>query len=416
MSTTEHSSGAAIAAANKAGSNEDGGGRRSVAAIIAFSAGLGAVMPLATDIYVIMLPAIALDFGASLAATQRTMVSFALGFGLAHLFVGIAADRWGRRPVAIAGLALFLAASLAVIRAPSLEALTFCRFFQGAFAATCPILSRALVRDAVAPHVIARAYASTNVLIGMAPLLAPFLGAWANAWGGWRAALGLLLIYGAVLTVAVVLRLPETRPERRAGDAPHVTPFAAAGQILGHPHFLIGSAAATMLYSALFTWLTTSPFLLMGQMGFSTTAAASVYSAGAACYIATNLAAARLSLRQSPQRLLVWGGILMLLGSVTTWLALTRPGLGPFQLIVAMMPFYVGLGFAHPNALQTVMRPFVHVAGQASAWLGLIQQIGGVAVSLIAVSLGAGLAAVSVMIACSALLLIAAKRLERMPG
>jgi MFS transporter, DHA1 family, multidrug resistance protein len=376
--------------------------------------------PLATDIYVIVLPSIARDFGAGLAATQRTMVTFALGFGLAQLFVGVAADRWGRRPVAITGLALFLAASIAVIRAPDLDSLALCRFLQGAFAATCPILSRALVRDAVPHHGMARAYASTNVLIGVAPLVAPFLGAWANAWGGWRAALGLLIVYGATLAVTVAIWLPETRPKTIArtlavGVSSAPTPFAAAGQILGHPHFLIGSTAATMHYAALFTWLTTSPFLLMDRMGFSTTAVASVYGTGAALFIATNMLTARLAQRHTSQRMLVWGAVLMLAGSITTWLALTRPGLGTLQLILAMTPFYVGLGFAHPNALQTVMRPFAHIAGQASAWLGLIQQTGAVIVSLIAVSLGAGLSAVGVMTICSVLLLLAARRLERMP-
>ena len=384
----------------------------STAIIIAFSAGLGAVMPLATDIYVIMLPSIARDFGASLAATQRTMVTFALGFGLAQLFVGVAADRWGRRPVAIAGLVLFLAMSLAVVRAPSLEALTFYRLLQGAAAATCPILSRALIRDVVAPHGMARAYASTNVLVGMAPLVAPFLGMWANSWGGWRAALGILLVYGAGLALAVIARLPETRP----ANASVASPFAIAGEILVNRSFVLGCAAATLLYSALFTWLTTSPFLLMDRMGFSTLAAAFVYGSGAGCYVVTNLAAARLGFRASPQRLLLWGGALMLFGSLTTWLALTRPGLGPLALIIAMMPFFVGLGLAHPNALQTVMRPFAHVAGQASAWLGLLQQIGAIAVSLLAVWLGAGLAAVGVMVGCCALLLIVARVLEREPG
>ena len=400
----------------------EGRGRQlSVATVIAFSAGLGAVMPLATDIYVIVLPSIAHGFGATLAATQRTMATFALGFGLAHLFVGIAADRWGRRPVAIAGLALFLAASIAVIWSPSLEVLTVARFVQGAFAATCPILSRALVRDAVAPHEIARAYASTNVLIGMAPLIAPFMGAWANAWGGWRSALGIVLVYGGVLSLAVVMRMPETRPElppadRSARGRAIASPFAVAAEILWHPSFLLGAAASTLVYSALFTWLTTSPFLLMDRMGFSTTAAATVYGAGAASYIATNLAAARMSMRIPPARLLVWGAASMLAGSITTWAMLTRPGLGPLQLLVAMIPFYVGLGLAHPNALQTVMRPFAHVAGQASAWLGLIQQTGAVIVSLLAVRLGAGLVAVSVMIGCGVLLLIVARRLERMPA
>ena len=381
--------------------------------MIGFAAGLGAVMPLATDIYVLVLPSIARDFGASLAATQRTMATFALGFGVAQLFVGVAADRWGRRPVAIISLLLYFLSSLAVVVAPSLEALTLSRFVQGMVAAACPILSRALVRDALAPYELARAYASTNVLIGLAPLTAPFMAVAALSVGGWRMALALLPIYGAVLALAVVGWLPETRPQQPVRQA---SPLEVATEILTNRHFVLGGAASTLIYSSLFTWLTTSPFLLMDRMGFSTVAAAFVFGTGAGLYIATNLATSRLARHVRPTRLMTWGAVAMLTGSATTLSALGWPGLGPVALIVAMAPFYIGLGLAHPNALQTVMRPFAHVAGQASAWLGLVQQFGGVVVSLVAVWLGAGLAALGVMIACCSLLLAVAVILDRHDG
>ena len=82
--------------------------------LIAFAAGLTGLMPMATDIYLIVMPAISRDFGATLAATHTSMAAFALGFGLAHLFVGVLADRYGRRPVAIGAALLFLLATMAV--------------------------------------------------------------------------------------------------------------------------------------------------------------------------------------------------------------------------------------------------------------------------------------------------------------
>ena len=384
-------------------------------AIIAFAAGLGGVMPLATDIYLIVMPGIARDLGASLAATQSTMATFGLGFGLAHLFVGVAADRWGRRPVAITSLVLFLLASLAVISAPSLEWLNVYRFVQGCFCAACPILSRAIVRDAVPGHELARAYSATNMLSGIAPLLAPFIGAWAAGWGGWRAALAMLALYTATLVGVLIARLPETRPVVSGPHEEPPTPLQAAGQILTHRHFVLGAAAAMLIYSSLFTWLTTSPFLLMDQLGLTPTAAAFVYGTGAGVYILTNLASARWLPGHAPERVLVVGALFMLMGAITARFALARAGIGAAGLIVATTPFYVGLGLAHPNALQTVMRPFAQVAGQASAWLGLFQQLGGVSVSLIAVWLGAGLRAVSVMIGCGLVLLAVSLVLRRTP-
>ena len=382
------------------------------ASLVWLTAGFSGMMPFATDVYLIVMPAIAKDFGASLAATQATVAAFALGFGLAHLFVGVLADRYGRRPVAVGGVLLFLVASLAVVQAPSLEWLTVYRFFQGVVIATCPILARAIIRDTVPPEQAGRTFARNNAMAAIAALAAPFLGAWVLWWGGWRGALALLILYGLGLAAAVLARLPETRP---AGITP-VSPFTAAGEILTHGGFQFGCLTTVLLYSALFTWLTTSPFLMIDQLGFSTAAAAMVLGIASLGYMCGSLIAARLTVRHPPERILMWGAALMLAGTITCLLALSRPKPSSLVTLIAILPFYIGLGFAHANALQITMRPFPHIAGQASAWLGLAQQIGGVLISMLAVRLGAGLAAVGVMIACCAALLLVAWALPRVMG
>jgi DHA1 family bicyclomycin/chloramphenicol resistance-like MFS transporter len=169
-----------------------------------------------------------------------------------------------------------------------------------------------------------------------------------------------------------------------------------------------------LLYSALFTWLTTSPFLMMDGLGFSTIDVSIVLGLGSLGYMAGSLATARLAARHKPERLVALGAPLMLAGALGALLALTRASPGPFTTLVMVLPFYVGLGFTHANALQIVMRPFPHMAAQASAWLGLLQQVGGVLVSVLAVKAGAGTTAIGVMIACCIGLLLASALLPRL--
>lgn len=381
--------------------------------LIAFAAAFTGLMPMATDIYLIVMPAISRDFGATLAATHTSMAAFALGFGVAHLFVGVLADRYGRRPVAICGALAFLLATLAVVMSRSLEVLTACRFVQGLVIAVCPILGRAIVRDVVAPDKAARVYSLVNALAALSPLTAPFIGAAAAAWGGWRMAMGLLFIYGGLLLAAIVLRLPETRPPTIAG-AP--TPFAAAREVLTHPRFIYGATITMLLYSALFTWISTSPFLMIDVLGFSTTGAAVVLGLGSLGYMGGSLISARLAGRLAPERLVSIGAPLMLVGAILGYIALSRAHPGPVLTLIMILPFYLGLGFTHANALQIVMRPFPHMAGQASAWLGVMQQIGGVVVSVLAVKAGAGFTAIGVMIACCAAMCAASIVLPRVLG
>jgi MFS transporter, DHA1 family, multidrug resistance protein len=371
--------------------------------VITFAAGFSGLMPMATDIYLVMMPAIARDFSASLAATHASMAMFALGFGVAHLFVGILADRFGRRPVAIGGAIAFILVTLAVVRAPSLEILTLYRFIQGLVIATCPILARAIVRDTVPPEHAAKVYAQIHAITACAPLTAPFIGAAAANWGGWRTGMALLLVYGILLAAAAILFLPETRP---AGAAAHpaLSPFSAARQILTHPRFIFGATVTFLLYAALFTWLSTSPFLMIDQLGFTSTDVAIVLGLGSLGYMAGSLGSARLAADYAPERLIAVGAPLMLAGAIGSLIALTRTTPTSISTLALILPFYLGLGFTHANALQIVMRPFPHMAGQASAWLGLMQQLGGVIVSVLAVRGGAGINAVLVVIGCCAAL------------
>src|SRR5262249_5837875 len=116
----------------------------------------------------------------------------------------------------------------------------------------------------------------------------------------------------------------------------------------------------------------------------------------------------------APERIVALGAPLMLAGALGALLALSRENPNPIAVIVMVLPFYLGFGFAHANALQIVMRPFPHMAGQASAWLGLIQHVGGVVISILAVRLGAGHAAIGVMIACCIGLVVASAVLPRL--
>jgi DHA1 family bicyclomycin/chloramphenicol resistance-like MFS transporter len=380
--------------------------------VIAFAAGFAGLMPMATDIYLIVMPAIAQDFGASLAATHASMAAFALGFGVAHLYTGVLADRYGRRPVAIWGALLFMASTVAVTWAPTLGVLTACRFVQGLFIATCPIIARAIVRDAIPAHLTANAYSLVNALSALAPLTAPFIGAAAAAWGGWRAAMAVLIVYGVVLLAAVLIGLPETRPQSAPGEEPR-SPLAAAREVLTDRRFLMGASMSMLLYSALFTWISTSPFLMMDQLGFSRVDAGIVLGFGSLGYMGASLASARLASRYRPERLVALGAPLMLAGAIGCLVALSREAPGPIGTVLMAFPFYIGLGFAHANSIQMVMRPFPHIAGQASAWLGLLQQVAGVTVSVIAVRIGAGFAAIGVMIACCAALVLVSALVPR---
>lgn len=376
------------------------------AAIVPHAAALFAVLPLSTDIYLTAMVDLGREFGVDVGGVQRTMLAFTLGFGLAHLFIGRFADRIGRRPTAIAGLAIYTLASVLAASAPSLDLMIAARFAQGMAAATGPIVSRTLIRDTVASEGAGRALSKMGAFVGIAPLTAPLLGTLAAHYGGWRAAIAVLAIYGTILGTVLWRALPETRP---AGlrEAEGISIVQALGRLGRHRVFLIGTAALAAGYGILLTWLTTSGFLLMGELGMSKLEASAIYTIGSAGFVSGSLVGMRLAQRLLPRHILRTAAMLLIVGtaSLTTvlWLGFSHWAV----LLAAVFPFYLGWGIGQPMAIAITMRPFPEMAGQASAWLGLLQQMGGIALSLVAARFGGGSATPLVMAAGAVIFTIA---------
>lgn len=370
--------------------------------IIPLAAGLFAVLPLSTDIYLTAMVDLGRDFGVDISGVQQTMLSFTLGFGLAHLFIGRFADRFGRRPTALVGIAVFTAASVLAVVAPSLDLLIVARFLQGMAAATGPIVSRTLIRDTVPSEGAGRAQSQVGALVGIAPLTAPLIGTFAAQFGGWRAAIAVLVVFGAALSAVLWRLLPETRPTHVHG-ATDISVFRALGHLVRHRAFVIGSSALAAGYGVLLTWLTTSAFLLVGTLGMSKLEASAIYALGSGGYVAGALLAARLAQHLLPRFILRIGAGLILLGTILPAIGL---GLGFHHwaaVLPMVFPFYFGWGLAQPMAIAVTMRPFPEMAGQASAWLGLLQQLGGILLSLVAAHYGGGSATLVVMMVGAAL-------------
>jgi MFS transporter, DHA1 family, multidrug resistance protein len=208
--------------------------------------------------------------------------------------------------------------------------------------------------------------------------------------------------YALLLVVAVAAFLPETlRPEDRAPTllgAPH----KALTELAPHPAFLRGTAILAFGYGALFTWLSTGPFLLIGDLGMAPTAAALIFSIGTVGFISGSLLSARLSGRQAPQRIMLIAAMVAFAGLVAAFALVAAHRPDPVVLGVAMLPFYISWGIIQPQAIAFAMMPFRHMAGQASSWLGAAQQLGGILLGGVAVYFGGGSMSLLVMMVCIA--------------
>ena len=223
---------------------------------------IGAFLPLATDGFLPAMRPMMAEFGASVASGQLTISVTLAGFAVAQLLVGVVADRFGRRPVLILATGLFALASVGVAVAPSLKTLLLCRFLQGLSAAAGPVIMRAVVRDLCSRIEGARVLSYLGMGMGAVPLAIPAINAQVAVAFGWRATLGVCVLYlGAVLWMTLAwFRETLENPDPRA-LSPGELGRVLRG-VLGHPQALGYMLCCMFGYAGLAVWISCAPHLL----------------------------------------------------------------------------------------------------------------------------------------------------------
>ncbi len=195
------------------------------------------LQPITTDLYLPALPLLQRELGASLASAQLTLSALIFCFGAAQLVCGPLADRFGRRPVLLAGMALYTAASIASALCASIDALVAWRAVQGAAMASAVTCGRSVVRDLFLPHEGARVMSRALTGLGVIAMLCPVIGAALAQGFGWPATLMATALFGAGTLAFVALRFEETVP-RRNPQATRLGPLLHNwGVVLRHPTF-----------------------------------------------------------------------------------------------------------------------------------------------------------------------------------
>ena len=338
---------------------------------------LTAIGPLSTDMYLPSLPRIVDDFGSSIARVQLTLSVFLVGFAAGMLVYGPMADRYGRRPVLFAGLAILMLGTLACALAPTVETLVLGRFIQALGGAGPVILARSIVRDLYEGSRAGQELARMGAIMGVVPAIAPTIGGLLDGIGGWRSSFVFTLAFAGLLAFVALTRLPETRggdPSMKLSPAGIASDF---GAILRSGAFCANVAILCAVYGGLFAYISGSSFVLQDHYGLGPVAFGLAFGAGALAFTAGSLAGQRIVMRLGMSRVMGLGTGINAIGGVAMLVAaLAGPG-HPAEIFVPMMVYLAGLGLALPQATAAAIMPFPQRAGSASSLLGFLQMVAG---------------------------------------
>jgi DHA1 family bicyclomycin/chloramphenicol resistance-like MFS transporter len=225
--------------------------------------------PMAIDMYLPSLPTIGASLNATAGQTQATMGAFLAGMAIGQFFYGPASDRIGRKAPVLLGAGVFALASVICANATSIEMLLGARFLQALGACSGAVVARAIVRDLYNHTETARMLSLLTLVMGLAPILAPLLGGFLMTIGGWQANFWAQMVFGLAVGAATLFQLKESRSEATAVQARSENPLQAYGALIRQRRLVGYTLAGALNGAALFTYVSSSPELLIKTYGIS---------------------------------------------------------------------------------------------------------------------------------------------------
>ncbi|MDR9425357.1 MAG: multidrug effflux MFS transporter [Marinobacter sp.] len=332
-----------------------------------------ALGPMATDMYLPSLPQIANDFDASTSQVQLTLSIYIIGFAFAQLICGPLADRYGRKPVMIGGLALFALASIGCAMATNIEMLHLSRFLQALGGSAGPVLGRAIVRDVYAPKDAARILAILAGIMALAPAIAPTFGGIMVTSLGWHWIFIVMAIYALITTGVIAIGLPEPlRPDYRQPFRPRQL-LANYRRIGTDATFLGYALTSAAIYGGLFAFLSGSAFVLIDVLGVPVEHYGLYNVFIAIGYLIGNIASIRLARHRQPDQILLYGLLATIAGGGSMTILALQQIHSPWAIVLPQAAFMIGTGMILPQTMAGALANFPRMAGSASALLGFIQ-------------------------------------------
>lgn len=376
--------------------------------------------PLGIDLYLPAIPAIALGLHSSEAVIQSSISLFILVMGLGQLVAGPLVDKFGRRPIAIIGVVIYLVGAVIAATSTSAWMFLFSRVVQGLAVCCTSVVIFSGVRDRMSGNDAARAYGFLNGTLNIIPALAPLIGGLIAQYYGWRAPFWALAVYTLAILLLVIIKLPETRPEGTQTNAG--LPLRQYARILSDPRFITFAMVNAGAMGMALTYVSLAPTVLMNIAGLTPLQFSLVFGANGFWIMAMSFIANRIIRKVGRPACLKTGGILMFIGCLGLLAGVTLiPAAQQTATWLYMLPVAsacAGLAFLMGPATSYALEPFAAEAGVASALVGSVQMAGGALLGFIAMALPLQpkLSLALVMLAGGCLAMLARRASKTMTG
>ncbi len=332
---------------------------------------LAAMGPLTIDMYLPSFPTIAASFDTTASLVQVSLTACLLGIGLGQLIFGPMSDVYGRKKPLVFALIGYGVASLVCMLSPSITAFIAARFLQGLAASAGIVISRAIVRDTFSGRALTKFFATLMLINNLAPILAPILGGAILAFTEWRGVFGVLSAIGFIFFVIILWRFEDSLPEDQRVPSNFSNTVKNFVSLLKNREFMGYALAQGFIMAGIFAYVAGTPFVYQNIYGVSPQVFSLLFGMNGIGLIMGTQTVGRLTgLLTELQFLRV--GLFMSITS-GTFLLLAVLFHGPLLTVVIPIFFFVSsIGVISTSSFSLAMESQGHIAGSASALLGLL--------------------------------------------
>lgn len=333
----------------------------------------GAVSPFATDLYLASFGSIQSDLATTASMVQLTLSVFFLGTAAGQLLIGPISDILGRRPLLLISLSIYAALGFVLVFTPNIETFIALRLLLGFTGAAGIVLARAIAADLSEGETAVKALSIIAMAGGLGPLLAPPIGALTHEIWGWRGTLATLAAISALMLLLAWLFIPESLPTEKRGSARLRHMFSPLGSLVRKPRYVLFVLAFAFGFTSMISYISASPFVGQSVLGMPPIIYALGFAASGTALISSNFLNSRIAPRVGPSRMLGYGVLLLLLGSLGMLLLALTGTLAIWSFIASAFVLTAGAGFTMSNSSALALAEAPHARGLGAALMGSLQ-------------------------------------------
>lgn len=337
---------------------------------------LAAFGPLSIDMYLPSFPTLAAEFSTSASMVQLSLTFFLLGACLGQLVTGPLSDVLGRRKPLLYGMILYVFTSIVISFTETMEMFIFLRFIQGLAGAAGMVISRAVVRDLYSGSEMTKFFSLLALVNGMAPILAPIVGAQLLKWFPWQSIFLGLAIIGIIAFLLVFFGLSETLHQRDRSTGGLTNTMKTFGQLVTNHQFMGYVLSNGFIFATMFAYISGSSFVIQHVYGASTDTYSIIFAMNGIGIMVASQLTGRLAGRIN-EKTLLFAGILMSLIGGSTLLLLIYLNVKLAFIIPSLFLTVSSVGIVGTTSNSLALQNNRNVAGSASALLGVTSFIVG---------------------------------------